>query len=71
MQYYREKLNSLISYFVKKVEENKNRKVTKYEIYMEQIYRILSWEDNAFTLGIFLLCNFVFWYVYLVFILAQ
>lgn len=61
MQYLREKWNSFANYFVSKVEENKERKITKYEIYCEHIYKILSWEDNSFTLWSFLICNFLFW----------
>lgn len=71
MQYLREKLNYLASYFVRKVEENKDRKVTKCEIYLEHLYKIFSWEDSAYTLGIFILCNFVFWYVFILYFKTQ
>lgn len=63
MQYLRDKWSYFKNLFVTKVEEHKDRKVTKYDIYFEQVYKILSWEDNTYTLGVFILFNFLFWYV--------
>ncbi|XP_074028515.1 uncharacterized protein [Leptinotarsa decemlineata] len=48
--------------FARPVEE-KVMKVSKYEIYFEQMYKILNWEDNTLTLIVFLAFNLVFWII--------
>ncbi|KAG5861130.1 hypothetical protein JTB14_019426 [Gonioctena quinquepunctata] len=63
MNYLTQNLRYFTNYFAKRAEENKQRKVSKYEIYFEQIYKILSWGDITQTLIIFLICNFVFWII--------
>ncbi|CAH1154149.1 unnamed protein product [Phaedon cochleariae] len=65
MNYLSQKFLYFTNYFfVKGTEEDKHkRKVSKYEMYFEEVYKILSWEDITQTLVSFLVVNFIFWIV--------
>ncbi|CAH1986440.1 unnamed protein product [Acanthoscelides obtectus] len=63
MQYIRSKFTNFTSYFVKRVEENEGRKISKCDICCEQIYKVLNWENPKQTLTVFLVTLFLFWIV--------
>ncbi|RZC38043.1 uncharacterized protein BDFB_006489 [Asbolus verrucosus] len=63
MDFLTRKLRDLRSIFVSEEKPEKKREITRFEGYFEFCYKILSWEDAALTLTVFLVLNFVFWLV--------
>nr|CAH7724353.1 unnamed protein product [Callosobruchus chinensis] len=54
MRYIWSKFTNLFSHFTKSARENEERKISKYDVYCEQIYKVLSWENPKHTLTVFL-----------------
>ncbi|XP_018574261.1 uncharacterized protein LOC108913225 [Anoplophora glabripennis] len=64
MEYLKDKFRSLTNVFISRIREsNKEREVSRYEIYLDHTFKILSWENNTLTLVIFLILNFIFWVI--------
>ncbi|XP_072390296.1 uncharacterized protein [Diabrotica undecimpunctata] len=62
MNFVRQKfVDVVIPYFSKRIETNKEQKVTKYGQYFEKIYEVLSWEDTRYSLIVFVVFNYLFW----------
>ncbi|KAJ8932783.1 hypothetical protein NQ314_014487 [Rhamnusium bicolor] len=64
MEYLTKKLRYIANIFKSRDNENnREREVSRYEVYFEHVYKVLSWEDNTVTLVVFLVLNFIFWLI--------
>lgn len=66
MDYFSQKLRDFANIFFtqyanKQQQEQKTRQVSRYEVYLEYIYKILIWEEATLTCFVFLTLNFLFW----------
>ncbi|KAJ8913614.1 hypothetical protein NQ315_013436 [Exocentrus adspersus] len=63
MEYLTQKFQSLINIVVMRTKANSTarRKISRYAIYLDHIYEVLSWENVTLTLVTFLVLNFIFW----------
>ncbi|KAJ8984833.1 hypothetical protein NQ317_013033 [Molorchus minor] len=67
MEYLQQKMRyfaNIIGSPLKANQINKEREVSRYELYFENIYKVLSWEDVTLTLIVFLVLNFLFWLIF-------
>lgn len=63
MDYLSTKFRQFVKNFVRQNEQHsqQQREITRFDVYLDTLWKILSWNDSRKTLTVFLALNFIFW----------